>query len=175
MLETLSIMALTLVIAIVLTLFILNLKGSYYKLPTKQHVLPSHIKSNVSKPKLVKEIINWCINNIKHFSELPPQIEISYYKHKRKLGSYHPNDKKIKIYIHNNLSVEVLVDTIIHEYVHFVELKSEKSIIEYAKLNYSHSYQYNPFEISARKIARENTFECIKELNSRGILTVGDS
>jgi len=115
---------------------------------------------------LIRQIVYWCKDQM----GLPPkvktipEIKISYYKHQKIAGLYHTQKQCIVIYPKSNESLLKLVDSVIHEYVHFLEMRSPKDAIAYSKFQATHGYINNPYEVSARKIAAEKRDECIQYL-----------
>jgi hypothetical protein len=86
------------------------------------------------------------------------------------MGSYNYLTKTITIYYGSHESIESLVDTIIHEYYHSMEIKMKKDQVEYDKLTFEKNYSNNPFEIRARKAAAENRGKCILDLSKSNYL-----
>jgi hypothetical protein len=72
--------------------------------------------------------------------------------------------KKIRVFVNNHNTIEDLVDTTIHEYVHYLQMPFSNNIIEYDKFNKKRGYYKNPYEIEARKRAAFYTPKCMKDL-----------
>jgi hypothetical protein len=127
-------------------------------------------KSKISKPKLVQAIVDWCILHIgdKHDQ---PNVQISYHPHRKKYGCYLIDKKLIRIYIKNHKSVETLALTIIHEFVHYIEIKSDKESKNYARLQQVLGYETNPYERSANLIAAQHYQQCLMDLSAKGYLS----
>lgn len=70
--------------------------------------------------------------------------------------------KLIIVYITNDLGPIDLVDTVIHEYVHFLQLHAEKYQKEYNKQFQTVGYWNIPFEIEARQKAKQHRNECFR-------------
>lgn len=117
--------------------------------------------------QLIHQILDWCIINIHLNKErrVKPSLFISKRKKTDFLGSYQYYNKKIIIYLLKHSSVQELCDTIIHEYVHHLQIRNSKDDIRYNRLNRQKSYWENDFEIEARQIASKFTNSCLKELN----------
>lgn len=115
---------------------------------------------------LIRQVIYWCKDemglppNVKSI----PEVKISYYKHQKYAGLYHTQKQCIIIYPKSNDSLLKLVDSVIHEYVHFLEMRSPKDAIAYSKFQETHGYINNPYEVSARKIAAEKRDLCMQYL-----------
>ncbi len=143
----------------------------------QQSTLPTNIpdkidstfKSKISQPKLVNAIVEWCIHHIGD-KQNQPNIQISYHPHRKKYGCYLIDKKLIRIYIKNHKSVETLALTIIHEFVHFIEIKTDKESQNYARLQQDFGYQTNPYERSANRIADQYYQQCLMDLSAKGYL-----
>jgi len=121
-------------------------------------------KLKVSRDKFVQEIIYFCKpmlqeKKIKKY----PVFKISYYKHKNIAGTY--KDDFIRIYIKNNPSVEDLINTVLHEIAHHIQLKSNvKEFQRYVEHNQNVGYWRNPLEKDARKFASKWEDACLEHL-----------
>lgn len=118
------------------------------------------------KVTLSNKILNWCIGNIhlKKVRRVKPTLFISKRTRTNNFGSYQYYNKKITVYILKHNSLEDLCDTIIHEYVHHLQLRTSNDDIRYYKLTKLKSYWNNDYEIEARKIASLNSIKCLKSL-----------
>ncbi|MFA6151757.1 MAG: hypothetical protein WC716_10590 [Chitinophagaceae bacterium] len=132
--------------------------------------IDSTFKSKVSQPKLVNAIVEWCIHHIGD-KQNQPNIEISYYPHRKKYGCYLIDKKLIRIYIKNHKNIETLALTIIHEFVHYIEIKTDKESKNYARLQHDFGYKTNPYERSANLIAAQYYQQCLMDLSAKGYLT----
>lgn len=143
----------------------------------KEHTVPtitpknigSTFKSKISQPKLVQAIVDWCIQHIGD-QQNQPNVQISYYPHRKKYGCYLIDKKLIRIYIKNHKSIETLALTIIHEFVHYIEIKTDKESKNYARLHQDYGYQTNPYERSANRIAAQYYQQCLMDLSAKGYL-----
>lgn len=88
------------------------------------------------KDELICKILDWSIINIQmnRKRQTKPVLFISKRKKTKYLGNYQFNNKRITIYILKHSSIEELCNTIIHEYVHHLQLRSIKDDIRYNKL-----------------------------------------
>jgi Zn-dependent peptidase ImmA (M78 family) len=127
-------------------------------------------KSKISKPKLVQAIVDWCIQHIGD-KQNQPNVQISYHPHRKKYGCYLIDKKLIRIYIKNHKSVETLALTIIHEFVHYIEIKTDKESKNYARLQQAMGYETNPYERSANLIATQYYQQCLMDLSAKGYLS----
>lgn len=130
----------------------------------------STFKSTISQPKLVQAIVDWCIQHIGD-QQNQPNVQISYHPHRKKYGCYLIDKKLIRIYIKNHKNVETLTLTIIHEFVHYLEIKSDKESKNYARLQQDYGYETNPYERSANRIAAQYYQQCLMDLSEKGYLT----
>ena len=116
--------------------------------------------------QLIHQILDWCIINI-HLSKdrrVKPTLFISKRKKTDLLGSYQYYNKRITVYILKHSSVKELCDTIIHEYVHHLQIRSSKDDIRYNRLTRQKSYWENDFEVEARHIASKYSKKCLNDL-----------
>jgi len=129
---------------------------------------------NTSKAAYVRAVGNWCYENLTKAKAknniLPPKIELSYYFHRTKHGQYISSKKTIKIYVNNHQSIEKLTDTIIHEFIHFLEIRSPQHEKEYNVYHRKVGYLNNPYEISAREKAEDNCARCIEQMREKNYL-----
>lgn len=117
--------------------------------------------------QLIHQILDWCIINIHLNKErrVKPSLFISKRRKTDFLGSYQFYNKKITIYLLKHSSIQELCDTIIHEYVHHLQIRTVNDDIRYNRLTRQKSYWENDFEVEARHIALKFTNRCLKELN----------
>lgn len=130
----------------------------------------TRVNLNELSPKqrslLIHQILDWCKANI-HLNKVrrsQPTLFISKRTKTHYLGGYEYFNKKITIYILKHISIEELCDTIIHEYVHHLQLRSSRDDIRYNKLTNMKSYWENDFEVEARYIASKYSWKCINDL-----------
>ncbi|MCJ7447738.1 MAG: hypothetical protein MUO72_08595 [Bacteroidales bacterium] len=127
--------------------------------------------STVPKTRLIQEII-WFSNDLLYQKQIKyfPTIKISYYKHKRYLGLF--DNKKIVIYIKNNIDIQTIVHTTLHELQHYVQ--SQSNLVDYKRYEaYSKSlgYDNNPLEVECREFANKWLEPCMTFLQSKGVIT----
>ena len=116
--------------------------------------------------ELIHQILNWCIWNI-HLNKgrrSKPTLFISKRTKTNYLGSYQYYNKRITIFVLRHSSIEELCDTIIHEYVHHLQIRSSKDDIRYDRLTKMKSYWENDFEVEARDIASKYSRKCVNDL-----------
>ena len=116
---------------------------------------------------LIHQILNLCIGNIylKKGRRFKPTLFISKRTKTNNLGSYQYYNKKITVYILRHNSIEELCDTIIHEYVHHLQIRTSNDDIRYNRLTRLKSYWDNDYEVEARSIASKYSKKCKKDLN----------
>jgi hypothetical protein len=128
---------------------------------------------NATKARFVNEVLRWCMKNMDYPSghKYYPQVKICYYKTKHsRFGDYTSNIRLIRIFINNHTSVEELVDTIIHEYTHYLQMPTQQDQKEYNRYLKQKGYYKNPFEINARETANKYTSICMKEMKRKGLI-----
>lgn len=139
-------------------LFIILLQSLFFKKEYKR------LKINCTKKRFVEEILNWCILNMKKSSKSTPNLILRYYYSKKALGQYNFYSKTITIWYPKDSDIESIVSTVIHEYQHFIEIKSNKENILYDRHNNDFGYNKNPYEVSARLAEKKFTSDCIDSL-----------
>ena len=155
-------------------LLILYIIGSYFEKNNVTKINKKDYNINVTKSKFVNEVLRWCIKNMDYPTghKYYPQVKICYYKTKgSRFGDYTSNSRLIRIFINNHTSVEELVDTIIHEYTHYLQMPSQQDQKEYNRYLKQKGYYKNPFEINARESADKYTSICLKDMKRKGLIT----
>jgi hypothetical protein len=115
----------------------------------------------IPKKRFVQLALHWCTENlgtIKH----PYYLKILYYRNNKYLGRYLFNGKQIVIYLFDNLPLNELTDTIIHEWIHHLQFVKRANEIDYNKQLLDIGYWENPYEVEARKLAKKYTDDCFK-------------
>ena len=135
-----------------------------------------HLKSyelNVTKARFINLIIDWCKKNMefpKHHKYYP-MVEVKYYNTKKVSGDYSSSNRIIRIFVNNHQTINELVDTCIHEYVHYLQMPYQANQEEYNRFNKTKGYFNNPYEIDARKKAKFYTPKCIKDFKKLGYIS----
>jgi hypothetical protein len=126
----------------------------------------------VSKAAYVREVLSWCRQHlgVPASGSKAPTLSISYYPHQKRHGVYYSVGKSIRIYVNNHPSVAHLTDTILHEYIHFLEIRSNAHQKEYDQQTALVGYDNNPYEVSARQKAAAHVQVCMKEMQKRGCI-----
>lgn len=126
---------------------------------------PAFLSRKQSK-ELTHQILFWCFENI-HLNgqrKIKPTLIVSYSKRSKYFGTYSYELKLIVVYIKLHSNLKQVCDTIIHEYVHHLQLRSIKDDIRYIKLTKQKSYWDNDYEVEARSIASKYSKKCMKSL-----------
>lgn len=130
----------------------------------------TRIKLSELSPKetkeLIHQILNWCIDNI-HLNKTrrsKPTLFISKRTKTNYLGSYQYYNKRITIFVLRHSLIEELCDTIIHEYVHHLQIRTSNDDIRYNRLTRLKSYWENDYEVEARYIASKYSKKCLNDL-----------
>lgn len=127
----------------------------------------------ISKAGYVRKVIGWCTQHLGTPARGPriPELTISYYPHQKKHGNYVFSGKRIRIYVNNHTTISQLTDTIIHEYVHFLEIRSQVHQKEYDKHLQEIGYYKNPYEVSAREKAAHHVKDCLADMRRMGYIS----
>jgi hypothetical protein len=117
--------------------------------------------------KIIDLSIDWCINQF-GVRKWCPEFNVTALKNKKvtDFGWYviSRHDPEITINIASNKDVKCMIDTIIHEYTHYLE--SDFGNL-YKKYEAKYDEANNPLEIKAEKTAikyRRKCFKYVKEL-----------
>ena len=140
--------------------------------PISESAKPTAINNKllISKAGYVREVVRWCTQHlgVPARGSRFPEVSISYYPHKKRHGNYAFSCKRIQIYVNNHDSLSQLTDTIIHEYVHFLEIRSQAHQKEYNKHTQEIGYHKNPYEVSARTQAAQHVKACLLAMKQKG-------
>ncbi|MEY3590142.1 MAG: hypothetical protein RLZZ466_662 [Bacteroidota bacterium] len=131
----------------------------------KTRINLSELSSKETK-ELIYQILKWCICNIhlKKGRRSKPSMFISRRTKTIYLGSYQYFNNRITVYILRHNSIEELCNTIIHEYVHHLQIRTSKDDIRYNRLTRIKSYWENDYEVEARDIASKYSKKCLNDL-----------
>lgn len=126
----------------------------------------------VSKTKFVKEVVQWCGENLglppKKFNL--PNVTISRSKQDSWLGLYDVSNREIVIYWKGKRRLKSVINTTIHEYQHFLDLRKGKHSFYYEKELAEVGYHDNLYERRARKTASLWEDRCYKAMVQKGII-----
>lgn len=124
----------------------------------------------IPKKQFVIYVLEWCslnLGKLKHDYNL----EIKYNKDKVYGGIYIPYSMTIRIFVHNELPLIHLTETIIHEYVHYLQNNKKGTDVEYNKHLRELGYWNNPFEVEARRISKIHKNQCYEYVvNSKRVV-----
>ena len=115
----------------------------------------------ISKKKMVESVLQWCETN----HSIPKKrgklsYKINYYNHSKVEGSYCGYTKNITIYITPEKRVIDVVDTLLHEFQHHIDMRTQRDVRLYSKQLSEFGYDKHPMEISARKFAKQHRDTC---------------
>lgn len=144
-----------------LTLFLIYVVMTIREFKTKKNTSAKIKNLKISKKKLVENVLHWCETNhsiSKNRGKL--SYSLRYYNNSKVEGSYCGYTKKITIYITSEKKIIDVVDTLLHEYQHHLEMRTQKEVRLYFKQLSELGYDKHPMEISARKFAKQHREEC---------------
>jgi hypothetical protein len=109
------------------------------------------------------EIFYYCRNvlGMKPKGNAYPYLHIYPKKKAKCYGEYSSYIHLVEIYPSQCHNLRMFVDTVIHEYTHSCQSWFGKRYSSYTR---EFGYYNNPFEVEARKVARENRTACLKHL-----------
>jgi uncharacterized protein YjaZ len=120
----------------------------------------------ISKKRMVESVLQWCESNHsipKNRGKL--SYKINYYNHTKVEGSYCGYTKNITVYITPDKRIIDVVDTLLHEYQHHIDMRTQKEVRLYSKQLSEFGYDSHPMEVVARQFAqkyRDSCFETFK-------------
>ena len=117
----------------------------------------------VPKKKFILLVLKWCASNlgtINHRYEL----KIHYYGNKKYSGRYFNRGKQIVIYVVPNLRLIDLVDTVIHEYIHYLQFVNKSVEKDYNKQLSDVGYWKVKYEVEAREMAKKYRDNCFNSV-----------
>ena len=115
----------------------------------------------INKSTFVNLVIDWCHTHIPNKVKHKPAFVVKYYPTKNTHGFYNSSNNLIVIYVNTHHTVEHLVNTIIHEYIHAGQ-RNRSFTKMYDQYTQELGYWDNPYEIEARQEAAKYQMECIK-------------
>jgi hypothetical protein len=117
----------------------------------------------ISKKKMVENVLQWCeLNHSSPKYRGKLSYKINYYNHSKVEGSYCGYNKEITIYITQEKRIIDVVDTLLHEYQHHIDMRTQKEVKQYFKVLDEIGYDKHPFEISAKKFAKQHRDTCFE-------------
>lgn len=118
----------------------------------------------VTKKKMVEDVLVWChLNYYPTIKNHKLKFKIHYYQHKKFDGLYCALAKRITLYITPEKKVKDVIDTILHEYKHYIDIQTKKEVNNYSELLNQVGYIDHPMEISARKFAKKHRMKCFEK------------
>jgi hypothetical protein len=108
---------------------------------------------------LVFDVAKWCMHNLPSNEKLP-KVWTDWKRQNRCYGEYDYTDNEITVYPLIHEKVEDIIDTTIHEWIHF--LQDTEEIIEKEK-TYKFYKSANPIELEAVELAKKYTKRYLKE------------
>jgi hypothetical protein len=139
-------------------------------------VRPNYLMA-VNKKKFVQEVVRWGLTYMKYdgagkIKNKKVNLEVSYYNHKKKYGVYYSYSNKIKVYVNAHHKIHDVIDTSLHEVVHYLQYCSDPKNFDnkYKSLLDKCTYEKHPMEIEARVIAANHVKPCLNYLIESGYL-----
>lgn len=127
---------------------------------------PLRWKRRKDVEQLAFTVANWCMINLPSNEKLP-KLWIDWKRQNRCYGEYDYTDNEIIVYPLIHKKVKDIIDTTIHEWVHF--LQDTEEIIDSVE-RYKYFKDANPKELEAIKLAKKYTKRCLKDIYKDGKL-----
>ena len=115
----------------------------------------------IPEREFIQQVLKWCEENVGRRDQ-PYRLRISHDNGKQPKGLYFFRGKIIKIFVSPTMTIIDLVDIIIHEYTHYLEISSSTTNNLYYTLLNEKGYWNNPFEVSARRMADKHKGKCFR-------------
>ena len=126
----------------------------------------------VPKVAFAREVIRWCMQHLGQpkGSKTGPRLLLRYYRHRKVMGTYQQRSKTIRLYWGSHANLKEVVNTLIHEYQHFLDIRTNQEDKAYDKELKQIGYQDNSYEKKAREVANRWEKTCLQELAQKGLL-----
>ena len=114
-----------------------------------------------------EKVINWCINEfgLSKYHEYDPWLEIDMDDEDCSLmGEYVHDNNEIIIYPNFMDNMNEFIDTIIHEYTHYMQSPSWYTRYSNRRKELMGRIVSHPYEIEAYEVAKKNMKKCKKEV-----------
>ncbi len=126
----------------------------------------------VPKAVFVREVIRWCMQHLglPKGRKTGPRLLLRYYRHRKVMGTYQQRSKTITLYWGSHASLKEVVNTLIHEYQHFLDIRTSQEDRAYDKELKQIGYQEVSYEKRARQVADRWEKACFQDLAKKGLL-----
>lgn len=126
----------------------------------------------VPKVAFAREVIRWCMQHLglPKGKKAGPRLLLRYYRHRKVMGTYQQRSKTITLYWGSHVDLKEVVNTLIHEYQHFLDIRTNQEDKAYDKELKQIGYQQNSYEKKAREAANRWDKACLQEMKQRGLL-----
>ena len=126
----------------------------------------------VPKVAFAREVIRWCMQHLglPKGKKAGPRLLLRYYRHRKVMGTYLQRSKTITLYWGSHVDLREVVNTLIHEYQHFLDIRTNQEDKAYDKELKQIGYQDVSYERRARQVADRWEKACLQEMKQRGLL-----
>lgn len=114
--------------------------------------------------KITDLIITWCISKFGTRKYCPNVSVVNVKDRKEPDYAWYEPDRhtpEITINITPTSNVQNLVDSLLHEYTHYLEPNFQQRYEEYEK---KYDYDHHPLEKKARKVAKKHRRKCFNDI-----------
>jgi hypothetical protein len=99
--------------------------------------------------KIAKQAYLWCVDNLGTPKNAKPcKIRVDKTMYQKYKGYY--CDGKMIVYLKICKSYSDVIRTVIHEYIHYLQLRNDSQYVKYHKYSKLLGYNNNPYELEAR-------------------------
>jgi hypothetical protein len=116
------------------------------------------INPKFSKIAFCRKAVEWCVAELGlPKSKIKPHVKLTYKKKGPHLGCYHAHQKLILVHFNNSYhhTLKDICNTIVHEYVHHLQITTNNISYEYDKETATVGYWKNKYEREAREVAKQ--------------------
>jgi len=130
------------------------------------------LSPKMNKVAFAREVIRWCMQHLglPKGKRTGPRLLLRYYRHRKVMGTYQQRSKTITLYWGSHASLKEVVNTLIHEYQHFLDIRTSQEDKAYDKELKQIGYQDNSYEKRARQVADRWEKACIQALAQKGFI-----
>jgi hypothetical protein len=117
------------------------------------------------KKRLAHQTLEWCIKKFgTPLKNKYPRLDLVNKTGSKNTDRGDYGDRIIRIFLNNCNTKKCIINTIIHEYTHFLQMPRLNSVGKYYKMEDRHGYRNNPYEIEANENADKHTSACYQSI-----------
>jgi hypothetical protein len=125
----------------------------------------------IPRRTFVMLVLKWCTANL-GTNSYPFNLQIYYHRNLKWGGRYKHWNRLIIVYVYEDLLLLDLVDSVVHEYIHYLQFAKKNTERDYNESFNELGYWQNTFEVEARKQAgkfKDSCFEWVSQQMEKSI------